>query len=94
MKKAIITGLTLILIGMFFIFSNVGPDGSDSLYYILIAAGILLVVVSITKGRDRRVLCRIGVHKFNHTSRHRELKHFAIYTCESCGKEKRVVKAS
>ncbi|WKA52716.1 hypothetical protein QWY22_09220 [Planococcus liqunii] len=86
-STAILTGLVLLLAKV---------DETFNLYnapYILIIAGlIMLVISSLATNKEKSLLCRIGLHRFEQVGRDNEAALF-IYRCKRCGQEKNVIKA-
>ena len=83
-----------ILIGVVLLLAKV--EETFNLYklpYILIIGGLILLVVSLLAiNKEKSLLCRVGLHKFEQGGRDSELPGLFIYRCERCRKEKKVVK--
>lgn len=83
-----------ILLGVVLLLAKV--DETYNLYnahYILIIGGLVLLVVSLlATNKEKSLLCRVGLHKFEQVGRDSELPGLFIYRCERCRKEKKVVK--
>lgn len=86
---------TAILIGVVLLLAKV--DETFNLYnspYILIIGGLILLVISLlATNKEKSLLCRIGLHKFEQVGSDSEVKALFIYKCERCGHEKKVMKA-
>lgn len=86
---------TAILIGFVLLFAKV--DKMFNLYnapYILIIGGLILLVISlVATNKEKSLLCRIGLHRFEQVGRDSEVTALFIYKCERCGQKKKVMKA-
>ena len=94
-SKAKFIASTAILIGVVLLLAKV--DETFNLYnapYILIIGGLILLVISLlVTNKEKSLLCRIGLHKFEQVDRDSEVTALFIYKCERCGKKKKVMKA-
>ncbi|MFD1032514.1 hypothetical protein [Metaplanococcus flavidus] len=80
-----------ILIGIILLLAEVGE--TFNLYnapYILIIVGfIFLVISSIITNKEKSLLCRIGLHKYERLGRDIEVPAMFIYKCKRCSKQKK-----
>lgn len=78
-----------ILIGAVLLLAKV--DETFNLYnvpYILIIGGLILLVISLlATNKEKSLLCRVGLHKFEQVGRDSEFPALFIYKCERCRKE-------
>ncbi|TMW70992.1 hypothetical protein [Alteribacter natronophilus] len=68
-------------------------DVSVLQYLLIVAGGAALAVISLVSKKEKSLLCRVGLHKYNRTGWDDEMPSAAIYQCDQCGRRKRVVKA-
>ncbi|WP_449354799.1 hypothetical protein ACUL41_00215 [Virgibacillus natechei] len=89
-------GYALIFLGIALILANV--DNMFHIFYfhyILIFAGlIILIIYYLSNRKEKSLLCRIGLHKFEHIGWDDEVKFALIYRCQRCGYKKRVVRST
>ncbi|TWT08054.1 hypothetical protein FQV26_09660 [Planococcus sp. CPCC 101016] len=84
-----------ILIGVVLLLAEV--DETFNVYnipYVFILIGLISLLVSLLATRkEKSLLCRIGLHKFEQVDRGREMPALFIYKCNRCGQGKKVMKA-
>jgi len=94
-SKAKFIASTAILIGVVLLLAKV--DEIFNLYnapYILIIGGLTLLVISLlVANKEKSLVCRIDLHRFEQVGRDSEVAALFIYKCERCNKEKKVMKA-
>lgn len=82
---------SMILFGILLLLAEV--DETFNLHnapYVLIILGFILLVVSLlTTNKEKSLLCRIGLHKYQRISEDSEIPAMFLYKCDRCGKEKK-----
>lgn len=82
-----------ILIGVVLLLAEV--DETFNLYgvpYILIIFGFMFLIFSLlATNNEKNLLCRVGLHRYERSSRDSEIPAMFVYTCGRCGKQKKAL---
>ncbi|ARI77782.1 hypothetical protein [Halobacillus mangrovi] len=93
MKGIQLAGSLLLLTGILLLLT-LNHKVSSVMAIVLIIAGVLCIIVyNLVIRKETNLLCRIGLHKYNHVGWDEEIKSRSIYRCERCQKEKKVMRA-